>query len=222
MVLRRLYCRINSPPVMRQQAFDGVDAFEARWEELAKEAEAIFSRPSQVPTFGQILPEQEELASADGSPWRLYIAKAYNYRVPSATRVAPVLSGLAEATGVLSAAYSWMPAGKVVPEHRGPFRGVLRCTLPLIVSEPLNEELARSATLTVDGREIVLQRGIAIVWDDTFPHSVKNETMHPRIVLLLDVRRLDLPWHLRSVSALVIAVARLAAVTTLREHGQAI
>lgn len=219
--LRGAYGTLDEPPVLPRDRFRGGELFEQKWKELAEEARRIFEVPSKVPTFGEIMPEQEPLASADGKAWRLFVAKAYGYKVPSAPLLAPILCNLtAQCPDVLSATYSWIPAGKVIPPHRGPFRGVLRYTLGLHVPEAQSE--GERVSLVIDGKEHRLREGQSILWDDTYVHSSLNTTQQPRTVLLLDVRRRSLPVLLGFLNFCVIGITYLGAYLTLRKHAQTI
>ncbi len=217
--LRAAYGSLGDPPVLPRERFPTAELFERNWQQLAAEARRIFEVPNKVPTFGQIMPEQESLASADGKPWRLFVAQAYGYKVPSAQRLAPVLCSLtARCPDVLSAAYSWIPPGKVIPPHRGPFRGILRYTLGLHVPQARGE--GERVSLVIDGIEHPLREGQGILWDDTYLHSSQNTTQQARTVLLLDVKRASLPGLLALVNALVISIAYLGALRTFRKHAK--
>jgi aspartate beta-hydroxylase len=167
------------------------------------------------------MPEQEALASADGKAWRLFVAQAYGYKVPHAPVLAPVLCSLiAQCPDVLSATYSWIPAGKVIPSHRGPHRGILRYTLGLQVPEAQSQ--GERVSLVIDGKEHRLREGQSILWDDTYLHSSLNTTQQPRTVLLLDIRRRPLPFFLGLLNSVVIGITYFGAFLTLRKHAESI
>lgn len=219
--LRAVYGLLDEPPVLPRERFGEAELFEQNWQELAQEARRIFAVPSKVPTFGEIMPEQEALASADGKAWRLFVARAYGYKVPLAPQIAPVLCGLiAQCPDVLSATYSWIPAGKIIPPHRGPFRGILRYTLGLHVPEARGE--GERVSLVIDGQEHRLKEGESILWDDTYMHSSLNTTHESRTVLLLDVRRRPLPAVLGLLNSFVIRITYIGAFLTLRKHAESI
>jgi len=214
-ILRNLFAQITDPPILPPDRFRNAALFENAWQELATEANKLFQEPDAVPSFGDIMPEQEELSSYGNKSWRLFVVKSYGYTVPKARSEATQLSALLDkAPEVLSAAYSWIPGGKIIPTHAGPFRGVLRYSLGLVVPEGPGP--TQRTTLTVADKEYVLRAGHSILWDDTFPHSVENSTDRPRIVLLLDVKRDHQPLHLRITSAIVIFCAGIGSYFTLR------
>ena len=75
---------------------------------------------------------------------------------------------------VLSASISFLAPGKHIPVHRGPFRGVLR--FYLVLSMPLAADGRPAAVLKVAGTEHRLADGEYLLWDDTFPHEVINNS----------------------------------------------
>jgi aspartate beta-hydroxylase len=95
-----------------------------------------------------------------------------------------------------------MAPRKHIPSHRGPFRGVVRFYLGLSV--PRRADGRPAAVLTVDGTEYRVGDGEWLLWDDTYPHEVTNESDEIRSVLLLDVWRRDMPLDMELFSRLLI------------------
>jgi aspartate beta-hydroxylase len=113
---------------------------------------------------------------------------------------------VAASPDVLSASLSFLAPGKHIPQHRGPFRGVLR--FYLVLSMPLLADGRPAAVLKIADQEYRLVDGDYLLWDDTYPHEVWNESDQVRIVLLLDVRRGDMPLDMRLFSAMLMSVVR--------------
>ena len=110
--------------------------------------------------------------------------------------VCPTLAALVTASpDVLSASISFLAPGKHIPVHRGPFRGVLR--FYLVLSMPLAADERPAAVLKIAGTEHRLSDGEYLLWDDTFPHEVTNDSDEVRSVLLLDVWRRGMPLDMR-------------------------
>ena len=93
-------------------------------------------------------------------------------------------------------------ARKHLPPHRGPYNGVLRLHLGLIVPEP-REQLGIRV-----GKDVYRWReGEALIFDDAYEHDVWNRTPHTRAVLFADFRKLLrfpanlLNWLLLSLAA---------------------
>ena len=80
--------------------------------------------------------------------------------------------------------FSILEPGKHLPPHRGPYNGVLRLHLGLIVPEP-REQLG----IRVENDIYRWQEGEAVVFDDAYEHEAWNRTPHTRVVLFVDFRK---------------------------------
>ena len=155
----------------------------------------------RVPRFHEIMREQTSISANDMRDWRMFILKAYGAEFPRNMAVCPTLAALVTASpDVLSASISFLAPGKHIPVHRGPFRGVLR--FYLVLSMPLAADGRPAAVLKIAGTEHRLADGEYLLWDDTFPHEVTNESDEVRTVLLLDVWRRGMPLDMRLLSHL--------------------
>jgi aspartate beta-hydroxylase len=210
-VLRGFYDRrISGPPVLDAAAhFPGHARFSDAAPRLRDEALRVAESLSSVPRFHELMPQQASISNRDARDWRLLVVKAYGVTVKANARRCPELARLVAADpDVLSAALSFLAPGKQVPEHRGPFRGILRYFLGLSV--PTDASGRPGAVLTIDGQEHRIGTGQSLLWDDTFPHAVRNDTAAVRVALLLDVRRRSMPWNLEVLSRVLIAATGMA------------
>jgi aspartate beta-hydroxylase len=209
-LVRHIYDRrIDSPPVLdAHQVFPNSGKFIAAWRDIRAEALAVAERIQNVPRFHEIMKEQADISANDGRDWRMFILKAYGVENRRNMAACPVLASVVGASpDVLSASLSFLAPGKRVPSHRGPFRGVLRFYLAL--SMPLTPDGRPGAVLTVAGREYRLSDGDHLLWDDTYPHAVRNDSEEVRIVLLLDVWRRGMPLDMELFSRLLMAIVRI-------------
>jgi aspartate beta-hydroxylase len=210
-ILRGVYDRrICGTPVLDLDAhFPGHARFTDAAPALRDEALRIAESIGAVPRFHELMPQQASISNQDARDWRMLIVKAYGVTVKANAQRCPALARLVAADpDVLSAALSFLAPGKKVPEHRGPFRGVLRYFLGLSV--PLDASGRPGAVLTIDGTEHRIASGEALLWDDTYPHAVRNDTGELRIALLLDIRRRGMPLELEILSRALIAAAGIA------------
>jgi aspartate beta-hydroxylase len=208
-LIRWIYdSRIIGPPVLDLEAFFPAGLhFAKAWRTLRDEAMEVAARLSEVPRFHEIMPEQTAISANDARDWRMFIIKAYGAEVPANKARCPALASIVETMPeVLSASYSFMAPGKHIPAHRGPFRGVLRFYLAL--SMPRLPDGRPGAVLKVADGEYRLQDGDYMLWDDTFPHEVWNESDQVRAVLLLDVWRPGMPADMRVFSHALISIVR--------------
>jgi aspartate beta-hydroxylase len=210
LALRRIYDRrISGTPVLDSaRLFPDAQRFTGQWQQIREEALTVAEDLRNIPRFHEIMIEQASISDNDARDWRMFIMKAYGQPIAHNLARCPTLAGLiASSPDVLSASLSFLAPGKQVPAHRGPFRGILRGYL--VLSMPKRADGLPAAVLKVDGQEYRLNDGEFMLWDDTFEHEVWNDSAEVRTVLLLDIRRRDLPTGLRILSSGIIALVRL-------------
>jgi aspartate beta-hydroxylase len=83
---------------------------------------------------------------------------------------------------------------------------VLRFYLPLVM--PKAGDGSPAAVLKIDGSEYRLTEGQCMLWDDTYPHEAWNRSDEVRIVLLLDVRRPNMPMDMALFSGALMTIVR--------------
>lgn len=94
----------------------------------------------------------------------------------------PTLSKIIDNDPNISTAFfSILEPGKIIPSHYGPFKGILRYHLGLIIP--------KGCFISVDGETYDWKEGEGVLFDETYKHFVKNETDYYRVILFLDVRR---------------------------------
>ena len=209
--MRSIYDRrISGPPVLDVEShFPDARRFQAVWPQLRDEALRVAGDLKRVPRFHELMSEQAGISANDGRDWRMLVLKAYGTSFPRNLERCPVLAEtVAASPDVLSAALSFLAPGKHVPEHRGPFRGVVRFYLGLSV--PVSADGRPAAVLTIDHREHYVGNGECLLWDDTFAHEVLNRGDAVRIALLLDVRRRGMPLDMTLLSSVLISAVGLS------------
>jgi aspartate beta-hydroxylase len=207
-IVRQIYDhRIVGPATLDLDThFPDAPRFTDNWLGIRKEALAIAEHLERVPRFHDFMPEQAEISANDQRDWRLYILKAYGTDVPRNMATCPLLTAVAQSIpDVLSVSLSFLAPGKHIPQHRGPFRGVLRFYLGLSV--PRDEDDRPAVVLTIDGIEHRIGDGECLLWDDTYPHEVRNRSDQIRAALLLDVKRPGMPLDMKIFSRMLIAAA---------------
>jgi beta-hydroxylase len=109
-----------------------------------------------------------------------------------------------EIPGMKTAMFSILSPRKHILDHRGPYKGVLRYHLGLIVPE--QEEACRIRV----GDEIRhWEEGKSMIFDDTFNHEVWNDTDETRVVLFIDVLR-PLPFPESAINRLIVRAIALS------------
>lgn len=117
-------------------------------------------------------------------PWDVLFLRVYNKNTSKIVYFPKTYSLISKIPGCSLAMFSVLHPGKVIPPHKGPFKGVLRYHLALITPKE-NEK----CTIEVNKIEYNWKEGEDVIFDDTFVHSVKNESYESRVVLFLDIQR---------------------------------
>jgi aspartate beta-hydroxylase len=201
--------RIHTPAVLdAAHFFPAACRFTAAWQDIRREALAIAETLPRVPRFQDLMPEQEDIAGADGRDWRVFIMKAYGVGVPNNLARAPTVKALLDyAPKAVSAIFAFLAPGKHIPAHRGPFRAILR--FHLMLSVPNDAGGRPACELRIDGVPYCLANGESLLWDDTYPHELWNRSDQVRIALLLDVWRRDMPTDMALLSRLFMGGIQL-------------
>jgi beta-hydroxylase len=163
--------------------FRWIAHLEAQWTVIRGELDRLMPRLEQIPNFADVSPEQEILAQ--GSEWKSLFFYGYGHRAEHNCRRCPETAQLLQTIpGMRTAMFSILAPGKRLPEHRGPYNGVLRYHLALIVPEPRESCGIRVGT---DVRH--WEEGKSLVFDDSHLHEAWNETNAHRVVLFVDFER---------------------------------
>lgn len=141
----------------------------------------IESNPVQ--RFGDMDDVQKELDTTD-IPWNVIMLKFYNKntdKIKYFPKTNDLIKKIPECT---LAMFSVLPPGKELKPHIGPYKGVYRYHLALLV--PRNSE---NCFIEVNNKKYVWKTGEDVMFDDTYMHSVKNNTNETRVVLFLDIKK---------------------------------
>ena len=199
--LVRRFSSVGEHQFFDPSRFAWISRIEAEWATIRDELRSLLRDRERIPTFEQIAPQNTPGQVRDGM-WRAYWLYAYGRKAADNCRRCPETTRLiGTIPGIKTAFFSILAPGKHILEHKGPYAGVLRHHLGLIV--PRRKEACRIRV----GTEVAhWEEGRSLVFDDTYPHEVWNDTDEERVVLFVDFAR-PLPFP---VSALNEAVIRLA------------
>ena len=174
---------LEDQPVLDPRLFPWTAEFERHWDEVRAELDMLLKRRDDLPRFQDISPDQMRISPDD--KWRAFVFYGFGYRSDQNCGICPRTAALLDAVpGIENAFFSILAPGKDIPTHKGVTKALIRCHLGLIV--PAQSE---RCFMDVGGVHCTWQEGRALVFDDTFPHSVRNDTNEQRAVLLFDFRR---------------------------------
>jgi len=187
--------------VHRNEDFPWVAALEADWQAIRAELDAVMLRHEPIPPFQEISPEQAAITQDDR--WQTYVLVAYGAKAGRNCRECPATTAAIERIpGIKTALFSILAAGKHIPPHRGPYKGLLRCHLGLRIPGPPG-----AVRLRVGAVQATWHEGRALVFDDTFEHEVWNDSGEVRVVLFIDFMRplrAPLSWINAAILKLIV------------------
>jgi ornithine lipid ester-linked acyl 2-hydroxylase len=188
---------IGDRPFFAREQFAWADRIEQNWRTIRDELEPILTRREDLPSFAEISPDQKHLAKE--GKWKTFFFYAYGLRSEANCARAPKTIALLDSIpGAKTAFFSILSPRMHIPAHCGPYKGVIRYHLGLVVPEPKEQCRIRVADEVRHWEE-----GRGMFFDDTFEHEVWNDTDGERVVLFMDVMR-PLRWPMSWINALLI------------------
>ena len=146
--------------------------------------------------------------------WDAIWIKIHGNELPSLTQFPETSSILRSLPNVRSAMFSRLNAGGVIPPHRGLTSIVHRYMLALIIP-PVRANAETLSQFVMDNDQEIHshdwrsddESAVDFLFDDTFPHGAENTTPHARVVLIVEVERVDIRddvWYARPLYRLLI------------------
>ncbi len=195
------YSKVGNASVYDNSVFPWVAEIESEWRTVRKELEKVLTRKDELPEFHEIASDVASISAAPG--WKTFLLSAYGVKSAQNIALCPeTWHTLKKVPGLKTAMFSIFEPGKHLPAHRGPYNGLLRLHLGLIVPEPRDQVAIR-----VQNRICHWEEGRAIVFDDAYEHEAWNRTDKVRVVLFVDfVKPLRFPARLVNWLILNLAV----------------
>jgi len=186
---------IGSRSLVGEATFFGNERFpwiaevEANWTTIREELERVLEDREGLPNFQDISKDQIEIT--DDDRWKTLFLYGYGFEAKLGVELCPRTAALMrQIPGMTTAMFSILSPRKHILDHRGPYKGVLRYHLGLIVPRD-----AQACRIRVGEDIRHWEEGQSMVFDDTYNHEVWNDTDETRVVLFVDVLRpLPSPW----------------------------
>ncbi len=184
-IVNSLYNKISLIPDMPIISKEYVDKYlpevkilEDNWKMILEE----YKNVNPTPIKGDLFFNSDIIKT---NKWKKFYIKWYDDIPDKTKQKIPKLSKLLDTIpSVRLAMFSVLKPGTKILPHEGPYKGALRCHLGL--SCPSKKD---GCVLTVDGKEYGWENGKCLVWDDTYTHSVVNNSNQDRIILFMDIDR---------------------------------
>lgn len=165
------------------ERFPWVAHIEANWTVIREELTQVLADRDALPSFQEI--SRDQIAITDDDRWKTFFLFGYGFRAQLGTEMCPRTAALMkEIPGMTTAMFSILSPHKHINHHRGPYKGVLRYHLGLIVPED-----AEACRIRVGDDVRHWEAGRSMIFDDTYDHEVWNDTDETRVVLFVDVLR---------------------------------
>jgi ornithine lipid ester-linked acyl 2-hydroxylase len=178
--LNRRFAVHGNPPVYGTTTFPWSKDIEKAYPAIRAELERLLARKSELPNFQDISSDVKTITQDTG--WKTFFLVGFGK--PSARNIAlcpETWNAVRRIPGLKTAMFSIFEPGKHLPAHRGPYNGVLRLHLGLIVPEP-REKIA----IRVDREICHWQEGKVLIFDDAYEHEAWNHSDETRVVLFVD------------------------------------
>jgi ornithine lipid ester-linked acyl 2-hydroxylase len=196
------YAKFGNPFVYDNALFPWVADIERNWELVRSELDRVLVRRSELPNVQDITLDARSITQDPG--WKIFLLTAYGIKSEPNIALCPETWRLVQQIpGLRTAMFSIFQPGKRLPPHRGPYNGVLRLHLGLLVPEHDDNLGIRIGT---DSRS--WSEGSVLIFDDAYEHEAWNETGEPRVVLFVDFEK-PLRFPVNIVNRMLLGLAFL-------------
>jgi aspartyl/asparaginyl beta-hydroxylase (cupin superfamily) len=162
--------------------FPWISAVEGCFDDIVSELKLVMDCIDQVPQFDDISEKQGRLNR--DKKWKTFVFSVFGEWISNNCELCPkTADALRKIPGIQNSMFSILEPGKYIPPHRGPYNGVIRYHLGLVVPR------GDTCWIRVADRRMTWSEGESIVFDDTYEHEVKNGTSETRVVLFADFLR---------------------------------
>lgn len=178
------HCSIQGdPPIYDSRHFPWVTQVEANWKKVRAEVDSVMKYRDAMPSFQDIVKEVGMIQGDD--QWKTFFLKGVGMDCEENARRCPeTMKVLEMIPGCTTGFFSILSPHKHIPHHRGPWAGVLRLHLGIMVPEPRH-----MCRIRIANEVYAWEEGKAVIFDDTYNHEVWNDTDGYRVVLFVDFER---------------------------------
>ena len=177
------FSKVGNPPIYDNAVFPWSKLIERDWRAIRAELDHVLTRKDDLPGFHE-LSTDVAVISQDLS-WKTFFLCGYGFQSDANIKLCPqTWAACQNIPGLITVMFSILEPGKHLPPHRGPYNGVLRLHLGLIVPEPRDD-----LGICVEKDVYRWREGEAVIFDDAYEHEAWNRTPHTRVVLFVDFRK---------------------------------
>jgi aspartate beta-hydroxylase len=167
---------------------------------IRREFDRLLAEDPLLPQYHEVDSGERAISGTTPKRWNVFMLECLGYKVElNRARCPDTCRALDRVPNMIQAFFSILDPAKSVPEHEGPYLGYLRYHLAVRVPK------VDPPKLIVNSRDYVWKEGEAVLFDDSWPHRVVNDSKELRAVLIVDVRR-PLPVTADLVNRMVLNV----------------
>jgi beta-hydroxylase len=205
-------CPDGNRTFFETESFPWVQGLEQHWRTIRAELDMLLAHKEAIPNLQDVSPEQSSIAQ--GESWKSFFFYGFGHKIEeNCARCPDTARVLKRIPGLKMAMFSILAPRSHIPEHRGPYRGLLRYHLGLIIPTPIS-----SCRLRVAEEVRSWQEGQSLIFDDSYRHEAWNDSDCHRVILFVDFVR-PLPFPLSLLNRLAIwRISRLQFVTDAVER----
>ena len=199
--LNRRFSKVGNPCVYDNAQFPWAGEIEREWPLIRAELDRLLLRKDELPAFHHIVPDVAAISR--DNDWKTFLLTGYGLTSEHAIALCPeTWRIMRNVPGLITVMFSIFEPGKYLKPHRGPYNGVLRLHLGVIVPEP-RDQLA----IRVGNQVRHWEEGKALIFDDAYEHEAWNRNSQPRVVLFVDFEKpLRFPANLINWLVLHLAI----------------
>ena len=167
-----------------KESYPELDHVTRAFPAIQKEFDRLIGEWSDLPQYHDVDPGERNISATTPKRWNVFMLEIMGHKPARNRACCPeTCRALEKVPNMIQAFFSILDPGKSVPEHEGPYLGYLRYQLGVRV--PAHNR----PKLIVNRQDYVWKEGEAVLFDDSWPHSVVNTSNELRAVLIVDVRR---------------------------------
>ncbi len=167
-----------------EQTFPSLNEITQHFAMIKNEFENVLANVHKLPRYHDVDPGEADISDTTEKKWNVFMVYLLGYQLEKAQILCPSICGLLKRIPhLIQAFFSILEPGKSIPLHKGPYLGYLRYHLGIHI--PQNDP----PLLIVNNQPYTWREGEAVLFDDSWPHEVRNQSNDYRAVLIIDVLR---------------------------------
>jgi aspartate beta-hydroxylase len=166
------------------ETYPELDLVTRAYPAIRKEFDQLMADGVEMPEYHEVDSGERAISSTTPKRWNVFVLEVLGHKVEqNRARCPETCRALAKVPNVVQAFFSILDPGKSVPEHEGPYLGYLRYHLGIRVPKK------NPPKIVVNSQPYTWKEGEGVLFDDSWPHAVLNDSDELRAVLIVDVRR---------------------------------